>query len=91
MLQHIAARPQPRVITVVVRCYEGGSVKGCFGFLLGNSVLHRKLLFGRGGVGRQTSKRVRRAKRLVVVENRISLRDGLCGASEPAIAILDDS
>ncbi len=60
-------------------------------FSLGNSVLHRKLLFGRGGLNCQTSKRVRYAKRLWFGENRISLRDGLGGTSEQAIAVLSDS
>jgi hypothetical protein len=48
---------------VVDRCYVGDPVKGRIWVSLGNSVLHRKLLFERDGFGRQISKQVRFAKR----------------------------
>ena len=72
---------------VADRCYVGDPVKGRIRTLLGNSVLHRKLLFERVGFRRQISKRVRFAKR-VVCESRISLRDGQCCSSDRAIAAL---
>ena len=75
----------------MVRCYVSDRVKGRVRRALGDSVLHRKLLFDRGGGDRQIMQRVRFAKR-VVGENRISLRDGhISGASELAISILGDS
>ena len=61
-----------------------------FGFSLGDSDLHRKLLFGRAGRDRQTIQQVRFAKRRKK-ENRISLRDGLKRRQRNGeIAILGD-
>lgn len=76
-----------QLISVVDRCYVGDPVKGRIRTLLGNSVLHRKLLFDRVGFRRQISKRVRFAKR-VICESRISLRDGQQCSSDHAITTL---
>lgn len=71
------------------RFYVGVRVKGCFRRPLGDSVLRRKLLFGRDGVCHQSNEQVRLVKRMESWESDQSPRRW--STSVMVIATLDET